>query len=537
VVRWGAFLVLELAPGPTLAELLAAGPLEVQEALRLFGQMAEALESAHQKGIVHRDLKPANVKVTPEGKLKVLDFGLAKAFRGDGAPAGNSPTISIGNTRDGAILGTAVYMSPEQARGQPLDKRTDIWSFGCVLYEALAGRQAFAGRTLSDTLVSVLDHEPDWDAMPAATPPSIQLLLRRCVQKDRDLRGNPQTLGLMTGILADLAISRDGRQLALSEWDGSMNRTRLPLTAEGGSPAGPEEVLSRGQVFDRVPNVSPDGRSIAYNSNRLGHAELWMLHLDTKRLERLQLPGRDIGVSDSNWFPDGRRLVVVRNSPDGKPSLWIVAADGSQAEELVSPPSMLAAEGSPVSPDGHHIVYAARAGQHYQLFHFDISARQTRQLTFSADDKLTACWSPDGRWLYFQPNHLNMYRMPGEEQKRLTKRYTENPEAHQLYLRGRYYWNKRTPQGFKKAIAHFEQSLEKDPGYALAYAGMADCYNVLGWYGVLSPKESFPKSKGGSNKGVRYRRSVGRTAHFAGMGQVPSRLGLAGRRKGVQAGY
>jgi serine/threonine protein kinase len=182
------FLVLELVPGPTLAELLSAGALELPEALRICKQIAEALESAHEKGIVHRDLKPANVKVTLEGKVKVLDFGLAKAFRGDGAPADNSPTVSLDNTREGAILGTAAYMSPEQARGHPLDRRTDIWSFGCVLYEALAGRRAFAGKTLSDTLVNVLQHEPDWDGAPAATPPNIQTLLRRCLQKDRDQR-------------------------------------------------------------------------------------------------------------------------------------------------------------------------------------------------------------------------------------------------------------------------------------------------------------------------------------------------------------
>jgi len=182
------FLVLELAPGATLAELLAAGALEVPEALRICKQIAEALESAHEKGIVHRDLKPANIKVTPEGKVNVLDFGLAKAFRGDGASAENSPTVSLGNTRDGSILGTPAYMSPEQARGKPLDKRTDIWSFGCVLYEALAGRRAFARETMSDTLANVLQHEPDWDAVTAATPPNIQVLLRRCLEKDRDRR-------------------------------------------------------------------------------------------------------------------------------------------------------------------------------------------------------------------------------------------------------------------------------------------------------------------------------------------------------------
>ena len=241
-----------------------------------------------------------------------------------------------------------------------------------------------------------------------------------------ELRGKPQTLALMTGILRELAISRDGQEFAVSELEGSRNLTRLPLTGDGGSPAGPEEVLSRGQVFDRQPDVSPDGLSIAYTSNRLGLADLWVFHLDTKRLQRLQLPGRDIGVFGGRWFPDGRRLAVARSSPVGKQSLWIVAADGSQAEELVSPQAMLGIEGVPVSPDGHSIVYPARAGQHYQLFRFDISARQTRQLTFSADDKLNTCWSPDGRWLVYPSNasgDVQLWRIPatGGQAQRLTK--------------------------------------------------------------------------------------------------------------------
>ncbi len=179
-------------------------------------------------------------------------------------------------------------------------------------------------------------------------------------------------------------------------------------------------------MFDRAPDVSPDGRSIVYTSNRLGLAELWVFHLDPTCLERLQLPGRDLGVSGSRWFPDGWRLLALRSFPDGKQSLWIVAADGSQAEELVSAQLLPGSDGFPVSPDGHSVVYAARAGQHYQLFRFDISARQARQLTFSADDKLTVCWSPDGRWLAYVSNasgSLRLWRMPatGGQAQRLTE--------------------------------------------------------------------------------------------------------------------
>src|SRR5205807_3465235 len=185
------YLLMELVSGETLAERAKReGPVPIEEALKISVQIAEALEAAHEKGIIHRDLKPANVKVTPEGKVKVLDFGLAKAFADDGVSSNpsESPTLSAAATMKGVILGTAAYMSPEQARGKAVDKRTDIWAFGCVLYELLTGKQAFQGETVTEILASVLRGEPDWLALPPATPAQIFGLLRRCVQKDKALR-------------------------------------------------------------------------------------------------------------------------------------------------------------------------------------------------------------------------------------------------------------------------------------------------------------------------------------------------------------
>src|SRR5215468_5658302 len=178
-------LVMELVEGPTLADRIASGALPVEDALAIAKQIAEALEAAHERNIIHRDLKPANVKVTHEGVVKVLDFGLAKVLEGDSTPTdlSHSPTL-IKGTQAGIILGTAAYMSPEQAKGKPLDKRADIWAFGCVLFEMLSSRQTFIGDSLTDTLAAVVRAEPDWDWLSKETPREIRQLLIRCLNKD-----------------------------------------------------------------------------------------------------------------------------------------------------------------------------------------------------------------------------------------------------------------------------------------------------------------------------------------------------------------
>jgi eukaryotic-like serine/threonine-protein kinase len=175
-------LVLELIEGETLAERLAEGPIRVSEALTIARQVADALEAAHEKGIVHRDLKPANIKITPNGTVKVLDFGLAKIIDASGPAQAARNTLE--GTREGAVIGTAAYMSPEQARGQAVDRRTDIWAFGCVVYEMLTGRVAFEGDTVSDTIAGIIEREPDWALLPTAVPFRIRELLQLCLVKD-----------------------------------------------------------------------------------------------------------------------------------------------------------------------------------------------------------------------------------------------------------------------------------------------------------------------------------------------------------------
>jgi serine/threonine protein kinase len=183
------YLVMELVEGQTLADRISNGPLPLEEIYKLFGQIAEGLEAAHQQGVIHRDLKPANIKITDDGKVSVLDFGLAKAAEIQRTATNDGVTSpwddnSAGKSSVGQIVGTRAYMSPEQARGKPVDKRTDIWAFGCCLYEALTGQRSFRGETVSDTLAMILAAEPDWKALPERTPPRLRELLQSCLAKD-----------------------------------------------------------------------------------------------------------------------------------------------------------------------------------------------------------------------------------------------------------------------------------------------------------------------------------------------------------------
>jgi len=334
-------LVLELVEGDTLADRVAGGPLPLREVLPIARQIAEALEAAHEKGIVHRDLKPANIKITPDGSVKVLDFGLAKA----------TAEVTAGSTRDGVILGTAAYMSPEQARGRPVDKRTDIWAFGCVVYEMLIGRAAFGGETISDTLAAIIDREPNWQALPPATPDKVRDLLRRCLQKDpqRRLRDigdarldiddavtAPSRTGGSTGtrrstvawavaaaILGSLIIATTPRLLRQQP---AVPTEDLALTIAPPLDSGIAPVTSAAGLA--VPKISPDGSFVAYydQSRRL---QLRGLNATLPK----PVPGLDgqyvVWSPDSKFlmFADGTMLKRIR-VPDGVPEIVAPAPTG-----------------------------------------------------------------------------------------------------------------------------------------------------------------------------------------------------------------
>src|SRR5215475_6316712 len=320
------YLVLEYVEGPTLAERLGDGAMPLEQALPLARQIAEALEAAHQEGIAHRDLKPANIKLTPEGKVKVLDFGLAKALEtGATNPSlSDSPTISMAATNAGVILGTAAYMSPEQAKGRPVDTRTDIWAFGCVLYEMLTARRAFAGDEVSEVLASVLAREPDWTLLPRTLSPVVGIYLKRCLHKDRKQRiGDAQNVRLAVEGAFETAASQAAQSPAVARpvWQRALpvaaalvagGLLAAALTAWILWPTATPQAVSRfnyampsDQVFRNpghsVVAISPGGRHFAYTANGLYLRAM-------NALEARLLPGTEGSPSNPFFAPDGESL-------------------------------------------------------------------------------------------------------------------------------------------------------------------------------------------------------------------------------------
>ncbi len=355
-----SYLVMELVPGDTLADRIERdGAIPVEESLAIAKQIAEALEAAHEKGIVHRDLKPANVKVTSEGKVKVLDFGLAKAFEDDPAmdDVANSPTLTMAATMQGTIMGTAAYMSPEQARGKPVDRRADIWAFGVVLYEMLTGHQLFAGDTVSDTLAAVLRHEPDYTQVPERA----RRLLRWCLEK------NPKNR------LRDIA---DGMVLLESSPD---------------SDATPQSA-----------NSGPVWLWAVATAGCLAAVILAVLHFREKPAVRQEPVSYQIRLPDKVTFsqsgnftisPDSRHIAFSASGPDGVSSVWIQDLGALEARPL--PDTVTGPNPPPFfwSPDSRYVAYS-RVGLH--LRKADIQGGATVDVSEERGPAIGGSWNKDG---------------------------------------------------------------------------------------------------------------------------------------------
>jgi Tol biopolymer transport system component len=414
------FLVLEYVAGEDLAQRLARGAIPVEEALPIAVQIADALEAAHEHGVIHRDLKPANIKITPEGNVKVLDFGLAKALAEEAAEVSGDPSHSptmTAATQAGVILGTAAYMSPEQARGKRVDKRTDIWAFGCVFFELLTGRQVFSGETASDSIAGILEREPDWTALPQKTPHTVRVLLRRCLEK------NPldrlRDIGDARIVLAELQTGRaeepasqdavDARTAAGWRWNWLLSGLVLGFAAAGLAgwmlrPPGEEPQLpvrryrlavpALSEDWKHRPLISSDGRRVVY----VADDHLWIHELDELEPRRLE------GTEDATapfWSPDGESLAFGR---EGK--LWRIEVDRGTPRLLCDVP------GAAVLYDGDWnksdvIVFAANRTPIYEVSAQGGEPRVRVALDTEREvDFHSVRFLPDGETLLAQPHMI-----------------------------------------------------------------------------------------------------------------------------------
>ncbi len=425
-------LVLELVSGPTLADRLGAGRLPAPEALNIASQITEALDAAHQKGIVHRDLKPANIKVLSSGAVKILDFGLAKGLTGDGldADSSNTPTTAGPNTRDGLILGTPGYMSPEQARGQPVDKRTDIWAFGCVLFEMLTGSPVFVRKTVTDTIAAIVDAEPDWKKLPVETPEGIRRLLTRCLQKDARRR------------LHDIADARieleDALVVAAEPLQGGPRRPRSRLTPWVGVglglaavvglsialllrpkrqvPSPPETRVTRLTDFpglEESPAISPDGRAVAFTAGVEGKRQLFVQLLAGGT--PLQLTRASVDHELPRWSPDSSSIWYFSPAAPGQAqgNVWQVPALGGAPRRVID-----SLGGADVNPTDGRLAFFRLAKPDIQLVTTGTDGSNS-QLVAQFPPRtyyLYPRWSPDGKWIAFQRGdsiRFDIFVVPG----------------------------------------------------------------------------------------------------------------------------
>jgi serine/threonine-protein kinase len=504
------YIASELVEGETLRQRFNLGEIAVSEGLEIAIQVATALGAAHEKGVVHRDIKPENVMIRHDGYIKVLDFGIAKLTEPRTATGPESPTIRQVNTSEGTVVGTAAYMSPEQARGLQVDARTDIFSLGVVIYEMVAAHLPFTGLTSSDVMASILN---DKEAHPLArytreVPAELERIVEKALRKDREQRYQSikdmlldlRSLKHKTEVNAE--IERTGapdRVTTNTESASAATKTTAPAAAPPTSSA--EYIVSeikrqkRGVAVALAAIIVLSVAGIAYYFYFARNGS----HTAIDSIAVLPFANTS-NDSNAEYLTDGISEALI-NSLTELPQLRVIARstafhykgkdiDSRQVGRELNVRAVLMGRVRQIGDTLNIQVDLVDAttgaqlwGQEYERKVSDVlSVKQTiaREVT----EKLRL-------------------KLSGEEQKRLTGRDTTNAEAYQFYLRGRYFWNKRTVEGLKKAIEQFQQAIDRDPNYALGYVGLADCYALFEYYAGVPASETLPKARAAADRALQ----------------------------------